>query len=48
MRKLKPEEIKALEERRKKLPPFTCPVTTGWLSRYAKLVGPVSDGAVLD
>lgn len=37
-----------LEERRKKLPPFTCPVTTGWLSRYAKLVGPVSDGAVLD
>ena len=37
-----------LEERRKKLPPFTCPVTTGWLSRYAKLVGPVSDGAVLE
>ena len=37
-----------LEERRKKLPPFTCPITTGWLSRYAKLVGPVSDGAVLE
>ena len=37
-----------LEERRKKLPPFTCPITTGWLSRYAKLVGPVSNGAVLE
>ena len=36
-----------LEERRKA---WACPrpnVTSGWLARYAKLVGPVSDGAVL-
>jgi len=36
-----------LEERRKA---WECPapkVTTGWLARYAKLVGPVSEGAVL-
>ena len=25
-----------------------CPVQTGWLARYAKLVGPVSGGAVLE
>jgi len=36
-----------LEERRKA---WVCPrpnVTSGWLARYAKLVGPVSNGAVL-
>lgn len=37
-----------LEERRKNLPEFTCPINSGWLARYAKLVGPVSDGAVLE
>ena len=37
-----------LEERRKNLSPYDCPIKTGWLSRYAKLVGPVSDGAVLE
>ncbi len=37
-----------LNERRKKLKPYDCPVKTGWLARYAKLVGPVSDGAVLE
>ena len=37
-----------LAERRKKLEPYDCPVKTGWLARYAKLVGPVSDGAVLE
>ncbi len=37
-----------LEERRKNLAPHECPVKTGWLARYAKLVGPVSDGAVLE
>ena len=25
-----------------------CPVQTGWLARYAKLVGPVSEGAILE
>ncbi len=37
-----------LEERRKN---WVCPepnITSGWLARYAKLVGPVSNGAVLD
>ena len=37
-----------LAERRKKLAPFEPTVTKGWLARYAKLVGPVSDGAVLE
>ena len=37
-----------LEERRKKLEAYECPVKTGWLARYAKLVGPVSGGAVLE
>ena len=37
-----------LQERRKKLAPYDCPIKTGWLSRYAKLVGPVSSGAVLE
>ena len=37
-----------LEERRKNLATYDCPIKTGWLSRYAKLVGPVSDGAVLE
>ncbi len=37
-----------LQERRKKLTPYDCPIKTGWLSRYAKLVGPVSSGAVLE
>ena len=37
-----------LEERRKN---WVCPppnITSGWLARYAKLVGPVSGGAVLE
>ncbi|MCR5782182.1 MAG: dihydroxy-acid dehydratase [Clostridia bacterium] len=36
-----------LEERRKELAVPDCPVKTGWLARYARLVGPVSGGAVL-
>ena len=36
-----------LEARKKNTEIRACPVTSGWLSRYAKLVGPVSDGAVL-
>ncbi len=28
------------------IPP--CPVTTGWLARYARMVGPVSRGAILE
>ncbi|MBR6007369.1 MAG: dihydroxy-acid dehydratase, partial [Clostridia bacterium] len=41
-----PDEV--LAERRKNLVIPECPVQTGWLARYAKLVGPVSDGAVLE
>lgn len=41
-----PEEV--LEERRKNLEIPECPVSKGWLARYARLVGPVSGGAVLD
>lgn len=37
-----------LAKRREKLVIQECPIKTGWLARYAKLVGPVSDGAVLD
>ena len=36
-----------LEKRRAAAEIRECPVTTGWLARYAKLVGPVSEGAVL-
>ena len=41
-----PDDI--LEERRKNLVIPPCPIQTGWLARYAKLVGPVSHGAVLE
>ena len=37
-----------LEARRKDFVPQPCPITKGWLARYARLVGPVSDGAVLE
>ena len=37
-----------LEERRKNVKIKECEIKTGWLSRYAKLVGPVSSGAVLE
>ena len=37
-----------LEERRKKLEIPEPEITKGWLARYAKLVGPVSGGAVLE
>ena len=37
-----------LARRRAKLEIPECPVTTGWLARYARLVGPVSGGAVLE
>ena len=37
-----------LEKRRKALELPPCPVQKGWLARYAKLVGPVSSGAVLE
>ncbi len=40
------EEI--LEERRKNWQPPKPTVTKGWLARYAKLVGPVSEGAILE
>ena len=40
------EEV--LGERRAKLEPFVPNITKGWLARYAKLVGPVSDGAILE
>jgi len=36
-----------LEERRKEWTPPKPNATSGWLARYAKLVGPVSEGAVL-
>lgn len=36
-----------LAKRREKLKPFEPIITKGWLSRYAKLVGPVSGGAIL-
>ena len=41
-----PDEV--LEQRRQSVTLQECPVKTGWLARYAKLVGPVSDGAVLE
>lgn len=37
-----------LERRRAGLTIPECPVKKGWLARYAKLVGPVSGGAVLE
>ena len=37
-----------LAQRRAALVIPECPVKTGWLARYAKLVGPVSEGAVLE
>ncbi len=37
-----------LEKRRAALVLPECPVKKGWLARYAKLVGPVSQGAVLE
>ena len=37
-----------LNERREKLVIPECPVEKGWLKRYARLVGPVSNGAVLE
>ena len=37
-----------LRQRQERLEPFVCPVQKGWLARYAKLVGPVSNGAVLE
>lgn len=37
-----------LERRRASLVIPDCPIQTGWLARYARLVGPVSEGAVLD
>ena len=37
-----------LERRRAALELPPCPVQTGWLARYAKLVGPVSEGAILE
>ncbi|MCL2513137.1 MAG: dihydroxy-acid dehydratase [Oscillospiraceae bacterium] len=37
-----------LEERRAEWQAPKPNISTGWLSRYAKLVGPVSDGAVLE
>ena len=37
-----------LEVRRATLTIPECPVQKGWLARYAKLVGPVSEGAVLE
>ncbi|MBR0538074.1 MAG: dihydroxy-acid dehydratase, partial [Clostridia bacterium] len=37
-----------LATRREKLTIPECPVQKGWLARYAKLVGPVSEGAVLE
>ena len=41
-----PEDV--LEARRAALEIPECPVKKGWLARYARLVGPVSDGAVLE
>ena len=40
------EEV--LADRRSRIEIPECPVQKGWLARYAKLVGPVSDGAVLE
>ena len=37
-----------LAARKAATPVAECSVTTGWLARYAKLVGPVSEGAVLE
>ena len=37
-----------LQQRRAALVIPDCPVKKGWLARYAKLVGPVSNGAVLE
>ncbi len=37
-----------LEDRRKAQKPFQSPIQSGWLARYAKLVGPASEGAVLN
>ena len=37
-----------LQQRRENLVIPECPVKKGWLARYAKLVGPVSNGAVLE
>lgn len=41
-----PEDV--LQARRAVLEIPECPVKKGWLARYARLVGPVSDGAVLE
>ena len=37
-----------LKKRREALEIPECPVRKGWLARYARLVGPVSEGAVLE
>ena len=37
-----------LKKRKEALVIPECPVQKGWLARYAKLVGPVSNGAVLE
>ena len=37
-----------LKKRREALEIPECPVQKGWLARYARLVGPVSEGAVLE
>ncbi len=39
---------KTIEERRKNFKPKPPKINTGWLKRYAKLVGPASKGAVLE
>lgn len=39
--------VKELKARAAKLKPFKSKVTTGWLSRYQRLVGPADIGAVL-
>ena len=50
--RLKRSEVLVSEEelarRRAGLTIPECPVKKGWLARYAKLVGPVSGGAVLE
>lgn len=35
------------EERRKTVPPYECEIKEGWLARYACMVAPASEGAVL-
>lgn len=36
-----------LEKRREDFTPKACEITTGWLARYARMVAPASEGAVL-